>query len=461
VSRRRGRALLLGCALVASTATLVVAPASPTAARAATVSEASAYRGTIAGAIAELQSYWTTVFPQLYGEPYRPVPRDRIFAARPGVKLPTCAGEPTVYAHVRNMGAVYCVGRNFLAYDDVHFMPRMAQTFGAFGPVFTLAHEWGHAIQERARIVDVPGVYVELQADCFAGGFVRHVAEAGDALELEPGDLEASLGAMLAVRDAPGQSPDDPSAHGSAFDRVSAFQDGFESGPARCATYFASPPVLVELPFASREEAATGGETPPSQIVPLAANLLNDFYAQVEPAYEPLTNDDIGSFDSSKPTTIPNCGGAKLERGQVRNRVFFCIPDGYLAFDRPFLERIYDDIGDFGVASLIANPVATYVQSIQGVPGVEDNELPAVFQADCYTGGWSAALFRGVLEGGSLAPGDLDEFIEAFLVYSRERGVEGTVPITFLRVAFFRQGFLQGYQSCGYDAVAQATAGLR
>ncbi len=66
-----------------------------------------------------------------------------------------------------------------------------------------------------------------------------------------------------------------------------------------------------------------------------------------------------------------------------------------------------------------------------------------------------------MLSGGSLSPGDLDEFIEAFLVYSRERGVEGNVPITFLRVAFFRQGFLQGYNSCDYDGIAQATANLK
>jgi predicted metalloprotease len=389
-----------------------------------------------------------------------PVPRRRIFAARPGVKLPACQGHRIAYTNVRG-NAFYCKKSNFIAYDDVHLMPELARTFGTFSLALVLAHEWGHAIQDRAGTTGFPGVYVELQADCFAGGFLRHVSDDGGQLRLVPGDLEASLGAMLQLRDAPGKSPDDPSAHGSAFDRVSAFQDGFESGPEQCATYFTSPPVLVELPFASQEEAESGGETPPDQIVALAANLLNDFYSQVEPAYKPLTTEDIGSFDSSKPSTIPKCGGGKLTRAQVENRVFYCIADGYVAFDKPFLESIYDDIGDFGVASLIANPFATYVQTIQGIPGVEDNDLAAVFQADCYTGGWTAALFNGALPRHNLSPGDLDEFIEAFLVYSRARGVEANVPITFLRVAFFRQGFLQGYNSCSYDAVAQATANLR
>ena len=109
----------------------------------------------------------------------------------------------------------------------------------------------------------------------------------------------------------------------------------------------------------------------------------------------PLTIDDIVSFDSSKPRSIPKCGGTTLTVKQVENRVFYCLDDGYIAFDEPFLQSVYDEIGDFGVATLIANPWATYVQTIQGIPGVGDNELDAVLQADCYTGGWAAAFFNG------------------------------------------------------------------
>jgi predicted metalloprotease len=456
---RSARAVLVAVLVTTGVASALAGSAVSDIAHAST-KPATTYRQTISAAITELQGYWRTEYPRLYGTSYVPVPRNRVVAARPGVKLPSCQGQPTVYADVRDRAAFYCAGSNFIAYDDVQLMPGLARTFGTFTLALVLAHEWGHAIQDRAGTIGSHGVFVELQADCFAGGFLRHVAETGGALTLEPGDLEATLGAMLALRDAPGQSPDDPSAHGSAFDRVSAFQDGFESGPAQCATYFSSPPLLVELPFSSREEAESGGEIPANQIVAVAADLLNDFYSQVEPNYEPLTSNDIGALDSSKASTIPECGGGKLTRAQVQNRVFYCIPDGYVAYDQPFLQEIYDEIGDFGVASLLANPFATYVQTIQGIPGVEDNELAAVFQADCYTGGWSAALFRGVLPGGSLSPGDLDEFIEAFLAYSRLRGVERDVPITFLRVAFFREGFLQGYNSCDYDAIAQAVADL-
>ena len=101
------------------------------------------------------------------------------------------------------------------------------------------------------------------------------------------------------------------------------------------------------------------------------------------------------------------------------------------------------------------------MQTIQDIPGVADNGLDVVFQADCYSGGWTAALFNGALPGGSLSPGDLDEFVQAFLVYSRARGVEAEVPLTFLRIAFFRVGFLEGYNSCNYADIAAAAADLK
>ena len=145
---------------------------------------------------------------------------------------------------------------------------------------------------------------------------------------------------------------------------------------------------------------------------------------------------------------------------QVQSRVYFCIDDGYVAFDQPFLQKVYDQIGDFGVSTLIANPWATHVQLEQGTPGASDNTLEAVMQADCYTGGWAAAFYNGYLSGGSLSPGDLDELVQAFLVYSRARGISSAVPISFVRVKFFRRGFFSGYQSCDYADIANEVAAL-
>jgi predicted metalloprotease len=450
----RFRAGLLAVVFCTS-ALVVVAPD----ARAA-VKSAASYQKVLTAAITELQSYWADEFPDLYGEPYQPIPRSRIIAARPGTKIPACQGHRIVYADVRG-NAFYCLKSNFIAWDDAALMPHLADTFGTFSVALVLAHEWGHAIQDRAGNGGEQTVYLEQQADCFAGAFLDHVAQNGNALTLKPGDLEASLGAMLLLRDAPGESAADPSAHGSAFDRIGAFQDGFQSGAEKCSTYFVQPPLLVELPTSNEEAADPHNQTAAEDVIPLAVDLLNDFYSQVEPNYVPLSTDDFTSYNSAKPRTIPKCGGRTLAREEVENRVFYCIDDGYIAFDEPFLQGVYDDIGDFGVASLIANAWATHVQTIQEIPGVGGNDLEVVFQSDCYSGGWTAALFNGALSGGSLSPGDLDEFVQAFLVYSRARGIESNVPITFLRVAFFRVGFLEGYGACNYDDIVDATADLK
>jgi predicted metalloprotease len=390
-----------------------------------------------------------------------PVPDARVIAARPGVKIPRCQGVKLTYRDVSG-NAAYCSVSNFVVFDDVGLMPDYYDRFGPFAVGLVLAHEWGHAIQDRADVdaLGLPTVYTELQADCFAGAWTRDVADDPGRVAYEPGDLESAVAALIELRDVPGSAPDDPDAHGSAFDRVSAFQDGYLAGTARCAGYVDDPPLVVQIPFTSAEEAISGGNAPAEDVIPLTVDLLNEFYGQVEPGYRPLTIDDVSSFDSGRPRSIPECGGSRPSVKTVQNRVYFCIDDEYLAFDEPFLQGVYDDIGDFGVATLLANPWATHVQIDQGIPGAEENTLDAVLQADCYTGGWVAAFYNGYLEQGSLSAGDLDEFVQAYLLYSRARGIASDVPITFVRISFFRRGFLDGYQSCGYDEVAAAAADL-
>ena len=418
-----------------------------------------AYEKSVAAAIVALQAFWKQQYPSLYADRYVPVPPRRIIAAAPGVTIPRCQGTRLSYRDARG-NAFYCYEDNFVVYDDVGLFPELYDTFGPFSVALVLAHEWGHAIQDRAENDGQQTIHKELQADCFAGAWTQVQGARTSGPQLEPGDLESSVAALLEFRDVPGTAPDDPSAHGSAFDRVSAFQDGFEFGIERCAGYFENPPVVVELPYRSLEEEESGGETAAEDVIPLTVDLLNDFYSQVEPAYEPLTVEDIGGFDSSRRSTIPECGGTQLTVTQVQNRVFYCIDDDYIAFDEPFLQQVYDEIGDFGVASLIANPWATRVQVLQGQGNVAENELATVLQADCYSGGWTAAFFNGLLVGGSLSPGDLDEFVEAFLVYSRARGVSADVPLTFLRVGYFRRGFFTGYESCDLATIQGEVADL-
>jgi len=445
---------------VATLAQVVSAGATPAVTPRASGNATAAYQQSITDAVTAIQAYWRREYPDLYGGRYIPVPPARVIAATPGAKLPACQGHKLTYQDAAQ-NAFYCFDDNFVVYDNAKLFPQLYKDYGGFALALVLAHEWGHAIQDRAGNGNQPTIDQELQADCFAGAWTDQQSNSSSRPVLKPGDLEASLAAMLSFRDQPGTSPDDPSAHGSAFDRISAFQDGFESGPQQCAGYFAKPPLVVELPFSSASEQASGGQVAAKDVIPLSVELLNDFYSKVEPGWVKLDTSSVEAFDSSKPATIPKCGGSKLTVKQVQNRVFYCIDDEYVAFDQPYLQHVFDDIGDFGVTSLIASPFATRAQTIQGEPGVAGNDLADVFQADCYTGGFMAALYNGALDvEASLSPGDLDELIQAFLEYSRARGVSAKVPITFLRMGYIRRGFFSGYQSCDLSTIQDEVKNL-
>jgi hypothetical protein len=150
----------------------------------------------------------------------------------------------------------------------------------------------------------------------------------------------------------------------------------------------------------------------------------------------------------------------------IRNRVFYCLDQNYIAFDTPLLNEIYNKIGDFGVSVLVANAYATYVEFRQHFPGVETNTTNAVLGADCYTGSWAGAVAAAGTGGlpaasinmsVSLAPGDLDKVIESLLVYDTLRGVPSSANVLFLRLEAFRQGFFSGYASCAQFATSRPT----
>src|SRR5699024_5394849 len=103
-----------------------------------------------------------------------------------------------------------------------------------------LAHEMGHAVQRRASSTgrDAPTIVIEQQADCFTGAYFRSVAaDRSEQFQLSTTDgLNNVLGVLNHIRDAPGDKDFTANtAHGSSFDRISAFQRGFANGPRMCA----------------------------------------------------------------------------------------------------------------------------------------------------------------------------------------------------------------------------------
>src|SRR3546814_16883404 len=73
----------------------------------------------------------------------------------------------------------------------------------------------------------------------------------------------------------------DPLAHGTGFDRIGSFSEGYEAGPERCAEYpslFESGElVIVEVPFTDQADFERGGDLPLEAAFPLAIQDLEHF----------------------------------------------------------------------------------------------------------------------------------------------------------------------------------------
>ena len=266
-------------------------------------------------------------------------------------------------------------------------------------------------------------------------------------------DLDKTVAGMLSIRDVPGPDPNDPMAHGSGFDRVAAFQDGYENGPERLRAY-ADPDVdrpTVELEF-DRTEASTGGDLPLEDdwdgqgsqgLLSLVEQDLNAYYAQLfDELGEQFTPvDDLVIVDS---TASVSCGDDQLSADEIDYAAFYCVDDNTIVLGAELIELLHQDIGDFAVASEIALLWAAAAQQQLGVePGSE-----AALQADCLTGSWGSWTYPDDTPPSSevlrISGGDLDEGIMAFLAYASEDS-DTTV---FDRSEALRTGFFEGYDAC-------------
>ncbi|HWJ97915.1 MAG TPA: neutral zinc metallopeptidase [Acidimicrobiales bacterium] len=413
-------------------------------------SDGSELNDVIGNAISDLEAFWTDAFPEAYGDEYEPL-SGGLFAIDSSTdpsNIP-CASGPDITGLLDN--AFYCPPADAVVWDQERFMPDLAKRYGDFTVAVVIAHEWGHAIQERAAF-SAASVTTELQADCFAGSWVKHVDD-GDSqrFTVTTDELDEALAGVLSLRDAPGGVADDPSAHGSGFDRVGAFQDGFENGVTRCAEFTDGDPAPYEFPFSDQAELDTGGDlhlsgpTDDPGIIELAFPSLDAYWTDTFPTvsggddWDPL-GDPVG-FSADDP---PTCGGDPI-KGYL---LFVCIPDRFVGFESDkTIPAVYEQGGDFAVATLFATQYG--LDAVEQL-GTADDEVRATLQGDCFAGAWAAALlppdppedYQLVL-----SPGDLDEGVAVLLSFRSEGDRERQGP-GFNRVKAYRTGVLQGAKAC-------------
>ncbi len=184
------------------------------------------YQATLEQVLGSLEQYWAQALPDAFGVRY--TSPSRYVYYRPEEEPGPRCGSQT--APPKN--AFYCPAGDFIAWDETGLMIPYYVQSGDFAAAFVLAHEFGHAMQERLPTRERLGVLNELQADCFAGAWAAAMQEQG---LLDAGDLDEATLAVFTARDVPGTPFTDPRAHGSGFERTRAFADGYEAGPTGCS----------------------------------------------------------------------------------------------------------------------------------------------------------------------------------------------------------------------------------
>ncbi|RCG24479.1 hypothetical protein DQ384_33080 [Sphaerisporangium album] len=168
------------------------------------------------------ERFWQGRF-EAAGRAYRPI---QAFEAYSGEDGPACGDQPAVPDN-----AFYCPIGHFVAYDEA-WMRKLYEN-GGDGAVYVIVpHELGHAVQAQLMSDFTLNVQRELQADCYAGGALAGMIQAGE-IEAEPGDDEELLANLAAAGD-----PTDewlrPDAHGTPAQRQQSFADGFNNGVDAC-----------------------------------------------------------------------------------------------------------------------------------------------------------------------------------------------------------------------------------
>jgi predicted metalloprotease len=403
------------------------------------------YDGFVATVVADLESFWKTSYPAIAGgQPYRDL-RSGLWPVGPRSRdVPGCGETRTDYREVQD-NAFYCPDGDFIAFDDAALFPQLEHRFGRYTLATVLAHEWGHAIQDR-RGYSLAGVQTELQADCFSGAWMAHVRRGDDPqLQLTDEDLRRAISGILEFRDDPGTSAKEQGAHGSAFDRLGSFQDGLDGGTAACDGYSVHAPVVLELPFDSAADASVGNRSLAQLIDEVPRDLDRFWEAELQHSGRtfPALSGSVRTYADGGP--YPACAG--LTAADFKVGVVYCPSPEFIAYEQDGEnEQLHDTIGDFSVGVLLAD---RWAEALQHRLGLRTDGETATLQRDCLTGAWVADVVPRPTRKQDyvIAPGDLDEAVKTYLVFTEDANESADQALA--RIGSFREGIFSGLTSCG------------
>ncbi|MEU6268690.1 neutral zinc metallopeptidase [Saccharopolyspora shandongensis] len=362
--------------------------------------------------VTDVQRFWAAQYPAVFGKPWRNLDGGFFSVDTNGAGAP-----PPCATDVKDIegNAYYCATVDAIAWDRAALLPVLREHYGDASVVVVLAHEIGHAVQQRAGMdVNDASVRLEAMADCYSGSFVRWVVDGhAEHLRIDPEQLDRAMRAIVVFRDPVNTST--TAAHGTAFDRVSAFQSGFRDGARRCADV---------------TETSLAAPVPDDANKPLDEALRTD---RISGYFGDLVAQRGGRWTAPDVRSTPACPG-------TTGPATFCAQPPAIVIDRPAITEPHRRIGDQAATTLLASRFALAALTELGRP---TTGAAASTQITCLTGAYT------VMQPG-LSQGDLDEAVTIVLESDDvARDAQGTNTLTgFARLEAFRTGALGGATAC-------------
>ncbi|MGH3558572.1 MAG: neutral zinc metallopeptidase [Mycobacterium sp.] len=354
--------------------------------------------------------------------------------------------------HLAN--AFYCPPDDLMAWDRGKFVPTARRYFGDVSIAGLIGHEYGHAVQHMADLVtdETPTIVLEQQADCFGGVYLQWVAEGqSPRFIMSTGDgLDHVLAGVISGRD-PVLTPKDKylnkEGHGTALDRISAFQMGFVGDAAACAGIDMDEisQRRGDLPMSLQVDSSGDLQTGEVPIDPGTLSTLMEALNQLFSPAQPPTL-------SLKPADCPDAHGG--------TPAAYCPATNTIAVDLAALQQLGEpqDESDYvlvqGDDTALSVVMSRYMLALERQRGVPLDTAAAALRTACLTGVAHRKMAEPVeLPSGNsfgISAGDLDEAVAGLLTNRLvATDVNGaTVPAGFTRITAFRSGVTGDEQLC-------------
>jgi predicted metalloprotease len=398
----------------------------------------------------DLVAWWGDEMPRVFGQDYAPL-EGGVFPAYPERTDYPQPGCFDTYADIEGNG-YYCSVGDYIVWDDTNYALPGYEDHGSGAITGLMSHEWGHAIQQRTGVFDIvpelPTIITELQADCYSGAWFGHIARGeSDLLSFTDADIRSGLLDTALSADPVGTTPDIDGAHGAGFDRVAAFQDGFERGSEQCATYAETPPPVTEIGFSEDEALADDpGDLPYADLIDIVPTDLNVFWASTVPGFADLT---LVPFTGD----VPTCGSVDMA-ANTNPLALYCADEATVYVAEVGAQQALDQIGDFGPIYLLATAWGDAAQTALG--STIDGEQRVLYN-DCLVGVWAGSLPTTDEEATAagrdllISAGDLDEAVATAIALGDDDAGDDVRGDAFAKVDAFRTGVLDGIDGCSVE----------